>query len=330
MTELFFIVGRGRSGTTLLARMLDRHPELCVAPEGFFVMNLQHEYGSGPWDERRIEAFCRDLVKENRMQGWRLDLSRLSSKLQERKATLTYAEVCREVYASYATDTLGRSTPKWVGDKNPHYALLVSRIERLFPRARFVHITRDYRDNIHSYQGVPFDLKDPAALAARWKAYNQAIMSVSRRMPERFLWLRFEDLLTHPEHELSRICAFLEVPFDPALLSFHEADDSGFYGKDSPWFRNLRKPLDASQASKWQGALPEQVVREAETICGPFAEGFGYAPTGRTDVSLRLSTRLRALFGYASVKAEQILFGAVPAGLRISAINTYRRLTGRT
>jgi hypothetical protein len=310
--------------------MLDRHPQLCVAPEGFFVMNLQHEYRAGSWDDRRIDAFCRDLLEENRMKTWRLDLERLRRRLQERRATLTYADVCSEVYASYAEDTLGRPAPKWVGDKNPHYALLVDRIERLFPRARFVHITRDYRDNILSYRDVPFDLKDPAALAARWKAYNQAILRASRRVPERFLWLRFEELLTHPEHELGRICNFLQVPFDPALLSFHEADDAEFYGKDRPWFQNLRKPVDASQASKWQAGLSPEAVRDAETICGPFAEVFGYQPTTTGQPArLRLSARLGAFYGYCSVKAERLLFGMAPVRLRTGFINAYRRFTGR-
>jgi hypothetical protein len=329
MAEIFFIVGRGRSGTTLLARMLDQHPELAVAPEGFFAVNLERKYGSGPWTDRRIDKFCRDLVKENRMQTWRLDLGRLATRLRERRDRLTYAEVCRQVYQSHAEDTLGRAAPKWVGDKNPHYALLLERIERIFPRARYVHITRDYRDNIHSYQNVPFDLHNPAALAERWKAYNQEILRVSRRAPERFLWLRYEDLLAYPEHELGRICTFLGVELDPRMLAFHEADDSQFYGKQNAWFQNLKKPLDASQASKWQKELSEPVVRQAEIICGPFAEGFGYQPTTRSEHPLPLSAKVGMAYGWCSVKAEKLLFGAAPAGLRTGFINAYRRLSGR-
>ena len=56
MTKILFIVGRGRSGTTLLARMLTHHPLIAVAPEGFFAMNLERKYRAGPWNERRIAA----------------------------------------------------------------------------------------------------------------------------------------------------------------------------------------------------------------------------------------------------------------------------------
>jgi Sulfotransferase family len=138
MAQIFFIVGRGRSGTTLLARMLTRHPQLAVAPEGFFAMSLYQKYRSGPWDTKRIEAFCRDLLREQRMRRWGLDMEWLYTRLAEREGRLDYQQVCLEVYTAYAESVLGRRAPAWVGDKNPHYALLIPRIDRLFPQARYV------------------------------------------------------------------------------------------------------------------------------------------------------------------------------------------------
>ncbi len=327
MTEIFFVVGRGRSGTTLLSRMLGQHPQLAMAPEGFFLLNLQRKYRAGPWSERRVKAFCRDLVRENRMRSWGLDLGRLAARLNERRGRLTYTEACRLVYLSYAEDTLGRAAPKWIGDKNPHYALMIPRLQRVFPHARFVHITRDYRDNIHSYRGLPFDLANHAALAQRWKSYNQAILRASRRRPERFLWLRYEDLLAYPEHELGRICSFLGVELDRRMLDFHATADDTFYGRKSPWFDNLRKPLDPSQAGKGQ-QLPATAMHDAELICGAFGEGFGYHASANGS-ALPLRARAGAFYGWCSVQAEKALFGAAPVGLRTGLINVYRRLSGR-
>ena len=88
MGEIFFIVGRGRSGTTLLSRMFAKHPQIAVAPEGFFAMSLERRYGSGAWDASRIDAFGRDLLLENRMRTWKLDVGRLRGVLMERAATL--------------------------------------------------------------------------------------------------------------------------------------------------------------------------------------------------------------------------------------------------
>jgi hypothetical protein len=329
MTKIFFIVGRGRSGTTLLARMLTHHAQVAVAPEGFFAMNLYRKYRFGPWNERRIAAFCRDLLRERRMKTWDLDVERLAVRLHERVERLDYAGACLEVYRSFAEDTQRRKSVTWVGDKNPHYALLVERIDRLFPEARYIHITRDYRDNILSYTQMPFDLRNPSALAQRWKQYNAEILKISRRAPERFLWLRYEDLIAHPEHELQRICRFLDVAFDPAMLVFHAEEAPDARVKRGKWFAGVRRPLDPERAQRWPKRLSDTTVRRADAICGEFAERFGYHPTTRGEQPLSIAARVGALYGASTVYAEKLLFGVMPTGVRTGLINGYRRIAGR-
>lgn len=328
MGEVFFIVGRGRSGTTLLSRMLLKHPDVVVAPEGFFAMSLERRYGRGPWDERRVEAFCRDVLLENRMRTWKLDLVHLREVLLARPAALDYAEVCRLVYAAYA-ERLGRADARWVGDKNPHYALLTSRIAARFPRSRFVHIVRDPRDNICSYRTVPFDVGNVGALAYRWRRYNEEILATSREHPERFLRLRYEDLLADTSRELGRICAFLGVEFTDTMLSFHEADQGEFYGERSRWFADLRKPLDPGRAERWRSDLPEASVRLAEAVCGPLARELGYAIDGPAGAPHPVHAALGQVFGWGSVLAEKFVFDALPVQLRSQLINGYRRTSGR-
>jgi hypothetical protein len=333
MTKILFIVGRGRSGTTLLARMLTHHPRIAVAPEGFFAMSLERKYRWGPWNARRIAAFCRDLVRERRMQTWDLDVPRLTQRLlellQERKARLGYGDVCREVYRSFAEDTQRRKSVAWVGDKNPHYALLIERIDRLFPDARYLHITRDYRDNILSYSQMRFERGTPSALAQRWKRYNQEILKVSRTAPERFLWLRYEDLVERPESELRRICRFLDVEFDAHMLVFHAEQDPDPSIRRGKWFRGVQRPVDPRQAQKWPARLSETTVRRVESICGEFAERFGYHATTDGEQPLSIAARLGALYGSSTVLIEKLLFGSLPPRLRIGVINGYRRLAGR-
>jgi hypothetical protein len=328
MGEVFFIVGRGRSGTTLLSRMLLRHSRIVVAPEGFFAMSLERRYGAGAWDEARVDAFLRDLVLENRMRTWNLDLTALRSVLVSRLNTLRYAEVCRLVYAA-AAERLGRTDAGWLGDKNPHYALLTSRIAACFPAARFVHIVRDPRDNICSYRTVPFDVGNVGALAYRWRRYNEEILATARAFPDRFLRLRYEDLIADPRRELGRICAFLDLAFEDAMLAFHEADTEGFYGERSRWFANLKKPLDAARAERWRTDLPEASVRLADAICGPLAAELGYAVDEPNTRATHVTRWIGQGFGWGSVLAEKFVFDALPVQLRSRLINAYRRSSGR-
>lgn len=327
-SKLFFLVGRGRSGTTLLSRMLLKHPEIVVAPEGFFAVSLERRYGDGDWNASRAEAFCRDLLLENRMKTWKLDVDALRARLAEQAQTLSYPEVCRLVYENHAR-AIGKADARWLGDKNPHYALFVRRIARRFSDARFVHIVRDPRDNVCSYRTVPFDLGNIAALADRWRRYNEEILAAQRLKPERFVTLRYEDLLADPTRVLTRVCRFLEVEFDTAMLSFHEADPQGFYGERSRWFAGLRKPLDPSRSERWQDELSEANVRQIEAICGSLARELGYEIGEDRSLGASPAGRLGQLLGWGSVAAEKLVFRGLPVGARSAFINLYRRSSGR-
>ena len=333
---MVFIVGRGRSGTTLLARLLTQHSAITVAPEGTFVLGLRRRYsgrgaasqaaaGSG---ERLGGRFVRDLLRERRMRSWHLDGHALARRLDALGPRADYARLCREVYASYAADTLGRPTPRWLGDKNPHHALFVPELAALFPEARFVYVTRDPRDNVQSYREVDFDLGDEVALALRWRRYNERVLAVLRRTPERFVHVRFEALLAEPERELSRVCAHLGLAFEPALLAAREQGPRASPDAPRGWFQQPLGPVDASRA-RLPTAVPEPVRRAADAICGELAAELGY-PRGEPLPLRRSASLLPGLaLGALSIAAEELLLGHAPMPLRAGVINAYRRALGR-
>jgi hypothetical protein len=360
MAHIFFIVGLGRSTTALLADSLALHPQLSIAPESTFALDLHRRYGVGRWTRKRIDAFCKDLAHHAGMREWHLDMKRVATRLYERESTLSYEQVCRQVYTSYAEDTLGREATAWVADRNPSFALHVEALDRIFPQARYIHVTRDYRDQIHEHMQTPLHLlgsasdrrasyaqaqghghalaprtplawlcrrlpawsspNHPVALAQRWKEFNRRILELSRRAPERSLWLRYEDLLSYPEHELARICRFLDVPADVASLAADAALLPARTSEDP--LTELRR---SSLAPPWQ-QLPEATLRQAESICGEFAERFGYRSSVRGEASLGLSTRLLTLYGSSSVLAERVANRVVPVRMRVGIARAYRRL----
>lgn len=330
MSSLFFVLGRGRSGTTLLSRMLGQHPEVVVAPEGFFAMNLRRRYGTGPLAPSRVDAFVRDVLAENRMKTWGLSPADLQRRLRSNGGALPYAEVCTRVYESYAHGTVGKRQARLLGDKNPHYALLVERLLETFPEARFIHLVRDPRDNVLSYRAVPFDLGDVRALAYRWRAYNTRLLRAQGLAPQRFLRIRYEDLIRGPAPVLAQVSAFLGLPYEAAMLAFHEHDDGAFYGKGSAWFEKLQGPLDPDQAEKWRTGLSADEASQVEAICGPLMDWFGYERSAE-DLALRSlpQTLSGVTAGALSVVAEDLIFAALPTRARIALINRYRKQSGR-
>jgi hypothetical protein len=316
---MFFIVGRGRSGTSLLGRMLDAHPAVGVAPEALFVMHLWRRYGRRELDERATLCFVQDLWREERLRRWRFERADVERKLLA-LAPASFARLCATVYALHAAAS-GKADPALLGDKNPHYALFVDTLAEVFPRARFVHLVRDYRDNILSFQGVRFDLASVPALAYRWRRYNQEILRRSSRFSERFLRLRFEDLVARPVPVLEEVCRFLGIDFEPSMLDFHTHRQDHLPG----WHRNLERPLDGAQIGKWREALTPAAIAMADDVCQPLGAKLGYEPAADNAPLLRVAPGI--LLGWSMTEIERLVF-RLPLRLRTTVIRGYRRLTG--
>ena len=324
-SKLFFIIGRGRSGTTLLRCVLNAHPRLAVAPEALFIMNLYREYAKVEhWDRGHLLSFYDDLWLEQRLNSWQLDKERLRGDLLACGTDARFADLCKVVYANFAS-RLGKDDVALLGDKNPIYCLLLPELISLFPDAKFIHTVRDYRDNILSYKEVKFDTNSTSALAYRWKKYNQEVLKASERHPQRFLLLRYEDLLTAPEYQLQRICRFLVVDFEPAMLDFYKAQPNALVWE---WHRNLRKPLEKTHIALWKSRMREIDVLKSDYICHEISSLFGYERSDKQgSAALCALTLPGVVLGWTLTSLERLVF-FLPTRWLAAAINSYRKLTG--
>ena len=90
---------------------------------------------------------------------------------------------------------------------------------------------------------------------------------------KRGLVVRYEDLLEDLEGVGRRLCGFLELEFDPGMLSFHHNVTKTVGGQ-----KNRGRPLVAGNAGKWRGGLSPQVVRRLEEITWHGMQAHGYQP----------------------------------------------------
>lgn len=280
-----FVIGMGRSGTTLLRLMLDAHSQLAIPAETHFIPVLLAE-------PPRDGAAC--LARLQALPNWDdFDLSSTGFAARLRALDpFDPAAAVRLFFTGYAR-TQGK--PRW-GDKTPTYVEQVAAIGALLPEARFVHILRDGRDVALSYRDKWFGPGDDLTAAARlWRGrILEARAQAARLEPGRYLELRFEDLIAAPEHELKRVCAFLELPFEPGMLDYHQraASRLGELGdrRDSegrvavPRARrlsihaNTARPPDPAQSGKWRTGLTPAEVALFEREAGDLLTALGYAP----------------------------------------------------
>ena len=266
----FFIVGAGRSGTTLLRLMLDAHPRLAIPPESHFVVGLQRRFGDVPGPEA-VEA----LLAHPRFREWALDPGRVRRTLGAR-APASWAELFDAAFSLYAAQ---HGKARW-GDKTPDYARHLAKVRRIFPDARFVHLIRDGRDVAASLARVPWYRGSVARAAHDWvKSVRRARTAGLRR--DEYLEVRYEDLVADPETALRRVCAHLGEEWSEAMLDYPDRAGEKVPERRSVWHERTRRPVSDERVGAWRRELTPSDLWTFERVAGDLLDELGYGRAAR-------------------------------------------------
>jgi Sulfotransferase family len=253
-----FIVGATRSGTTLLRLMLDAHPNMAIPSETHFIPDLIKAYRLESTSPERLT----EVVTAHRRWGdFHLDPAELLERFRAIDP-LTPGDAIRAFFELYA-EREGKS--RW-GDKTPGYVREMHRIESVLPEARFVHLIRDGRDVALSVLGMNWGPSTVPEAAFRWK---KRILRAREQVPRigHYVEIRYEDLVRDTEPTLRRVCEFVALPYDEAMLRYHERAEERLREKARDLDRGPEKAPQSAEARMESHALateppnPERIER---------------------------------------------------------------------
>jgi Sulfotransferase family len=228
-----FIVGMTRSGTTLLRLMLDSHPALAIPPETHFLPEVIAAFREGRSDPEQVV----DVMKANRRwPDFEIAPEAMLERLREVAPLHEPGDALRAFYGFYAER---EGKPRW-GDKTPGYATKMRRIWRALPEARFVHMIRDGRDVALSLERRQSGLSTKE-VANRWSHRIRRTRKLATILPH-YLEIRYEDLVTRPAEVVREVSDFIELDYDPAMLTYHE--------RSQERLRELERPLRAEDGKR--------------------------------------------------------------------------------
>lgn len=136
--------------------------------------------------------------------------------------------------------------------------LYLLRESRMFS-IKVIHLVRDGRAIMNSYvrKGA-----QPATAIRRWAAPSLWAFYLCRKFEKSdWLQIRYEELAAQPEITLRRICAFLQVDFEPQMLAYRQHVDVGIGGnrmrarQDERIFLDERWKSELSRANRVRFAL---------------------------------------------------------------------------
>lgn len=255
-----FIIGGGRSGTTLARYILNAHPNIYIAEEIAYHSWMGMLKGS--FEQRLLNYFKSFSYVWLRQDPSRV-LAQLPSPLTKAHFGLAYSRILKLKAAQY-----GRQ--RW-GEKNPLLTTQIDRLYQDFPQARIINVIRDPRANVYSHSTMPWSV--PSLIISNFLAsLNYKIV---KKHGDRILNIKLEDLIAEPRTAIASILDFIEEPWSDRLLD-HARYTLKEEGIPFPWLSEAARSRK-TKSRRWSDGLSPAWVRMIESANREQMERFDYA-----------------------------------------------------
>lgn len=260
--QLVFVLSSPRSGSTLLQRMLDQHPDI-ESPEELHLLHYD-TYA------QRHAALIQDETKH--LLGGTVRLRARVNGLSIEESSLIEANFIKheEPVLNFFLEIDGNFSKQYLVDKTPSYAYSKTTLERIsaqFPQARFIYLVRHPSAVVKSLIDsqlqdiIPFTrryIDDASAIPEMiWALCNENIQSILPGLDSsRLHYVSYEDLVMDPTEAMNSILHFLQLPFHPACVNPYGANqnpqiETNEYAGDLKFF--LENKVANERADAWKG-----------------------------------------------------------------------------
>ena len=256
------IIGPPRSGTTLLATMLNSHPGIFIANEAkVFVRLLPRKEKNLLLDEQAVQGIIMQL--ERNELHYLSPLPGARDILQD-EMNLDLVKFIRSFFGAIAVREGKR---RW-GEKTAVAYRQLPLIHSSFPDAVFLGLDRDPYEIAASYMKV-----NPkwGALGAiiHWLDFRRAVVKQGQEF--NFYMVSYKKLVSDPATVLTEVCNHIGEVFDSAMLDFHQTDrarslavDKTFEGPAKPLYR-ASDPPDALRKGL-KGFVIKRLIQAAPSL----------------------------------------------------------------
>lgn len=280
-----FIGGCGSSGTTLLRKILNAHPNIAIGPEmSVFDRSALYEK---PFSYLQT-AVLTDNYSLFETGQWYVPVFNANgstyfglapgnhgpkyyNKYEIVKGTIGKFDNARDFFDSYfgSWAYLEKGANRW-GEKSPNNVFFISEILEMFPDAVFISMVRDPRDVVASMlsrrpEGVDPYLRE-AATVYRWNMAANAIYSLyfDKKFVSRFYCLTYENLVSDPEFWIRDILEeLIGEDYDPRVLEYWRNEDGD--GKfDEAGAQYAVSPITDKQVGRYKNFDDQIAMKRVE------------------------------------------------------------------
>jgi hypothetical protein len=304
ITAPLFIFGVARSGTNLIAGLLNANSQVAVALDPLLPLlkSLRDEWIANSNDQRLISRFpegspftdyyfdeeglrLMDLVlrgdfstevtHKNLVSQIVARASLESPKLAEKLKFISgknFAELLDSIFLAILQLSDNVKKIKWTAIKEVWTTEFIPSLADSYENARFILVRRDPRGVLSSLLAMME--KDPSQAAhtvsyiRSWRkevAVSEILLSDSK-IRDRIMLVRYEDLVSHPSDTIEKIGVFLDIEFDSKDIRPVMGAGSDRFSNSS--FDEFSGVSDASK-NRWKSFLQNKMISTIEYLCGP-------------------------------------------------------------
>ena len=283
-----FVLSPPRSGSTLLRILLAGSSRLFAPPElhllPYKTMADRRKALSGAHTDHLLEGAARALMQLN---SWEAEQA-LSFVAGCEQQGMTTKAFYRELQAPLKGERL-------LVDKTPWYIVdvdILKRIDRDFVDPLYIHLVRHPLGMVRSYEEssmqrlLPPNAAQEGSFGTRelaeltWLLAQQNTLEISKHVSaDRWLQVQYEDLVVEPEAVLRRVCSFIGIPYESAMVNPYDDMDRRMTDGVASASRmsgdlkfHLHNAINPEAAVRWKHFYSEDVLgretRELAAVLG--------------------------------------------------------------
>jgi len=277
----FFIIGAGRSGTTLLRRILVASKQVHIPPETYVLAQVIEHYSRNAYkDWPTLVRDCMALFEMHpEFDTFQITLRPLLPKLYILPESERSLAKMLDMFYRYHAEQTGVVCEYW-GDKTPINTFALDDIYAVFPKAKFIHLLRDGVDVVHScvQRGLVPNLKDAAF---RWQDALKAVECFRKKHKEACLDVRYEALVSQPDELVHSLCDWLKVDYKSSMIDENE-HTAALGDMDYRHYESSLEKVSSKHIGQGRKALTLQDQHELQALIGKDLQRLGYAPANES------------------------------------------------
>lgn len=254
--KILFIVGSGRSGNTLLRRLLIENLSIYIPPESYVLGPIvtSNIYAKrSPWPDV-VDLTLSKFYFSPEFSTFEFEnLSDIAAECKAwPKPQQSVGNIIAHFYKSLAAQ---KEIPAdWIGDKTPLNTFNLGLIAKMFPQASYIYLERDGVDVVNSYlkSGLYTDIEQASR---RWVDARHAWKNFKTKlMKQKYMEIKYESFVKDSQGTINSIETKFGISKRASKISIsHLLGDVSTYSHHE----DVSKPVTASSIGKGRNVLPD-------------------------------------------------------------------------